>query len=159
MLCFYITQVARLDALLTRYKTQSEELEKSEEELKLEKRKLQREVKILIKKKTSEECNVHYYKSLCSAPFFSFICLLFLILLFHHIACLPSLWHWIYHFHIQELVKHCILEDAQIFGKTVPRKKFGSVTNTRYLTDLKFYKRTLPPPDTQLFTSTLAHYC
>lgn len=36
--------MARLDALSARYKTQSEELERSEEELKLEKRKLQREV-------------------------------------------------------------------------------------------------------------------
>lgn len=45
---FACVQVARLDALSARYKTQSEELERSEEELKLEKRKLQREVSLCL---------------------------------------------------------------------------------------------------------------
>lgn len=42
-----VLQVARLDALSARYKSQSEELERSEEELKMEKRKLQREVSVV----------------------------------------------------------------------------------------------------------------
>jgi hypothetical protein len=38
-------KVARLETQVTRYRTASETLEKSEDELKVEKRKLQREVK------------------------------------------------------------------------------------------------------------------
>ena len=45
MLCLFILQVARLESQVLRYKTASETAERSEEELKTERRKTQREVR------------------------------------------------------------------------------------------------------------------
>lgn len=47
-LMMFVTQVIRLEAQVTRYKSAAENAEKVEDELKVEKRKLQREVKFYV---------------------------------------------------------------------------------------------------------------
>ena len=82
--CLFIAQVNRLEALVARYKVQSEELEKSEEELKADKRKLQREVSISAEASEENQPVILMLQSCISRLLIINVCVLCLVICHAH---------------------------------------------------------------------------